>query len=64
MEYNQTLPDGSVLYGLDFSEYIKAINNAPPGTLIKVGELTPAQMYRCNACGAEMDLCFTEGHKC
>lgn len=64
MEFNQALPDGGMLFGLGPEEYIKAIQNSPPNTLIFVGDLSPAPMVRCLGCGAEMDECLKDAHTC
>lgn len=64
MEFNQAMPDGGMLFGVGLEEYIKAIQEAPEGTLIKVGELEPEQWMKCLGCGAEMSKQLTEYHEC
>lgn len=64
MEYNQPLHDGGMFYGLGLDAYLQAIQNAPEGTLIKVGELEPEKWMKCEKCGAEMSVELTGYHSC
>lgn len=64
MECNQPLPDGGMLYAHGPEEYLKAIMNSPPNTLIFVGDPLPQTMVKCLGCGAEMDECLKDSHRC
>ena len=64
MEFNQIMPDGGTFFGVGMEEYLKAIQNAPPGTLIKVGELSPGSWVKCLKCGDEMEEALKDFHSC
>lgn len=55
-----TLPEGFVPF--DRLKYEQAIMAAPPGTLIKFGDLE-REMVKCTTCGAEMEPQHTQFHK-
>lgn len=61
----QVFPDGGVLFGYDYHHYMKAIEEAPPGTVYMLGdELPDMKLMKCTDCGAEMDQALTASHNC
>lgn len=64
MEFSQQLPDGGTFYSVGLDDYLKAIQNSPPNTLIFVGDPIPQTMVRCLRCSSEMDECLKEAHRC
>lgn len=48
--------------GVDFYEYIRAIQAAPNGTWIDFDMLKPVQWMQCTECGAQMDAVLTQYH--
>lgn len=61
----QVLPDGGVLFGYDYTHYMKAIEEAPAGTVYMLGDELPSmRLMRCTDCGAEMDEVLTPSHVC
>lgn len=61
----QVMPDGGVLFGYDYNHYMKAIHEAPPGTMFKLGEELPSMnLMKCTECEAVMDEALTSSHVC
>ena len=54
------LPEGFIPF--DRLKYEQAINAAPPGTMIKFGDLEK-EMVKCTTCGAQMEPQHTQFHK-
>lgn len=54
------LPEGFMPF--DRLKYEAAINAAPPGTMIKMGDLEK-DLVKCTTCGAEMEPRHTQFHK-
>ena len=58
------MDDQGKLYPYDFSEYMNAIQAAPPGTWMGIDEVVPVQWMKCTDCGAEMSAPMTPFHLC
>lgn len=57
------LEDGSMIDTVDVRDYFRAIHQAPPGTMIKMGELEKSPEWaQCTECGALMDWVLTKYH--
>ncbi len=50
--------------GVDFNEYIRAIQAAPNGTWIDFTNPQTVQWMKCTDCGAQMDAVLTQYHNC
>lgn len=56
--------DNGGLYPFDLTEYMKAISDAPPDTMIDMGDLQPQELAQCTECSAVMDWALTQYHDC
>lgn len=50
--------------GIDFNEYLRAIQAAPNDTWIDFTDCKAPQWMKCTDCGAEMDEVLTKYHEC